>query len=150
VHSLSKRSNLAGVRVGFYAGDPDLVQYLSEVRKHVGMMVPGPAQAAGVAALADDAHVALQRDRYRARLDRMAAVLSTWSGIDVPLPDGGFYLWFRVGDAWDFTERLVRESGALLSPGDFYGAAGSEHVRVAVVQPDDRIDLVARRLGIAI
>ena len=62
----------------------------------------------------------------------------------------GFYLWFRVGDAWDFTERLVRESGALLSPGDFYGAAGSEHVRVAVVQPDDRIDLVARRLGIAI
>ncbi|HEX6657891.1 MAG TPA: aminotransferase class I/II-fold pyridoxal phosphate-dependent enzyme [Ilumatobacter sp.] len=150
VHSLSKRSNLAGVRVGFYAGDPDLVQYLSEVRKHVGMMVPGPAQAAGVAALADDAHVAIQRDRYRSRLDRMAAVLSAWSGIDVPLPDGGFYLWFRVGDAWAFTERLVRESGALLSPGDFYGAAGSEYVRVAVVQPDDRIDLVARRLGIAI
>ena len=150
VHSLSKRSNLAGVRVGFYAGDPDLVQYLSEVRKHVGMMVPGPAQAAGVAALADDDHVALQRDRYRSRLDRMARVLSAWSGVDVPRPDGGFYLWFRVGDAWGFTERLVRESGALLSPGDFYGAAGSEFVRVAVVQPDDRIDLVARRLGIAI
>jgi succinyldiaminopimelate transaminase len=150
VHSLSKRSNLAGVRVGFYAGDPDLVQYLSEVRKHVGMMVPGPAQAAGVAALADDAHVALQRDRYRSRLVRMADVLSQWSGIDVPLPAGGFYLWFRVGDAWDFTERLVRQSGALLSPGDFYGTAGSDHVRVAVVQPDDRIDLVARRLGIAV
>jgi succinyldiaminopimelate transaminase len=150
VHSLSKRSNLAGVRVGFYAGDPDLVQYLSEVRKHVGMMVPGPAQAAGVAALADDAHVALQRDRYRSRLDRMAAVLATWSGIEIPLPAGGFYLWYRVGDAWAYTERLARESGALLSPGDFYGAAGSEYVRVAVVQPDDRIDLVARRLGIAI
>ncbi len=150
VHSLSKRSNLAGVRVGFYAGDPDLVHYLSEVRKHVGMMVPGPAQAAGVAALADDDHVAVQRGRYRSRLDRMAKVLSAWSGIEVPLPDGGFYLWFRVGDAWEFTERLVRESGALLSPGDFYGAAGSEHVRAAVVQPDDRIDLVARRLGIAI
>jgi succinyldiaminopimelate transaminase len=150
VHSLSKRSNLAGVRVGFYAGDPELVQYLSEVRKHVGMMVPGPAQAAGVAALADDAHVALQRDRYRSRLVRMADVLSQWSGIDVPLPAGGFYLWFRVGDAWDFTERLVRQSGALLSPGDFYGTAGSDHVRVAVVQPDDRIDLVARRLGVAV
>jgi succinyldiaminopimelate transaminase len=150
VHSLSKRSNLAGVRVGFYAGDPDLVQYLSEVRKHVGMMVPGPAQAAGVAALADDAHVALQRDRYRSRVVRMAGVISQWSGIDVPLPAGGFYLWFRVGDAWDFTERLVRQSGALLSPGDFYGTAGSDHVRVAVVQPDDRIDLVARRLGIAV
>ena len=150
VHSLSKRSNLAGVRVGFYAGDPELVHYLSEVRKHVGMMVPGPAQAAAVAALADDDHVGLQRSRYRSRLERMASVLSTWSGIDVPLPDGGFYLWFRVGDAWDFTERLVRESGALLSPGDFYGAAGSEFVRAAVVQPDDRIDLVARRLGIAV
>jgi succinyldiaminopimelate transaminase len=150
VHSLSKRSNLAGLRVGFYAGDPDLVQYLGEVRKHVGMMVPGPAQAAGVAALADDAHVTLQRDRYRSRLDRMAAVLSAWSGVDVPLPAGGFYLWFRVGDAWEFTERLVRESGALLSPGDFYGAAGSEYVRVAVVQPDDRIDLVAHRLGITV
>src|SRR3954452_9929025 len=86
VHSLSKRSNLAGLRIGFYAGDPELVQYLSEVRKHVGMMVPGPAQAAGVAALADDAHVAQQRDRYRSRLDRMATVLSTWSGIDIPLP----------------------------------------------------------------
>jgi succinyldiaminopimelate transaminase len=150
VHSLSKRSNLAGARVGFYAGDPELVHYLQEVRKHVGMMVPGPAQAAGVAALADDAHVDVQRDRYRARLDRMAVILSRWSGIDVPLPDGGFYLWFHVGDAWGFTERLARESGALLSPGDFYGAAGSEFVRAAVVQPDDRIDLVARRLGIAI
>ena len=68
VHSLSKRSNLAGVRVGFYAGDPDLVTYLSEVRKHVGMMVPGPAQAAGVAALEDTEHVEVQRARYLARL----------------------------------------------------------------------------------
>jgi len=150
VHSLSKRSNLAGARVGFYAGDPALVQYLSEVRKHVGMMVPGPIQAAGVAALDDDAHVELQRQRYRSRLERMASVLRRWSGLEVPLPAGGFYLWFPVGDAWEFTERLARESGALLSPGDFYGSAGADHVRVAVVQPDDRIDLVARRLGIGI
>jgi succinyldiaminopimelate transaminase len=148
VHSLSKRSNLAGTRVGFYAGDPELVDYLREVRKHVGMMVPGPAQAAGVTALDDDAHVAAQRDRYRARLERLAYVLQTWSGIDVPLPSGGFYLWFEVGDAWEFTERLVRESGALLSPGEFYGAAGADYVRAAVVQPDERIELVARRLGI--
>jgi succinyldiaminopimelate transaminase len=149
VHSLSKRSNLAGTRVGFYAGDPELVEYLREVRKHVGMMVPGPVQAAGVAALDDDAHVEVQRQRYRARLERTASILQQWSGIDVPLPAGGFYLWFRVGDAWDFTERLARESGALLSPGDFYGADGAEYVRAAVVQPDDRIDLVARRLGLA-
>ena len=95
VHSLSKRSNLAGVRVGFYAGDAELVDYLQEVRKHVGMMVPGPAQAAGVAALDDDDHVALQRERYRSRLEWLATVLSEWSGEPVALPAGGFYLWFR-------------------------------------------------------
>jgi aspartate/methionine/tyrosine aminotransferase len=148
VHSLSKRSNLAGARVGFYAGDPDLVHYLQEVRKHVGMMVPGPAQAAGVVALDDDTHVEAQRTVYRRRLERMARVLEAWSGIGVPLPAGGFYLWFRVGDAWEFTERLAREGGALVSPGDFYGRAGAEYVRVAVVQPDERIDLVAGRLGV--
>jgi aspartate/methionine/tyrosine aminotransferase len=83
VHSLSKRSNLAGLRVGFYAGDPELVTYLSEVRKHVGMMVPGPAQAAGVAALNDDAHVDEQRDRYRRRLEDFAKVLGKL-GVDAP------------------------------------------------------------------
>jgi aspartate/methionine/tyrosine aminotransferase len=76
VHSLSKRSNLAGLRVGFYAGDEELVTYLKEVRKHVGMLVPGPAQAAGAVALSDDDHVQVQRDRYRARLERLAGVLS--------------------------------------------------------------------------
>lgn len=148
VHSLSKRSNLAGARVGFYAGDPELVEYLREVRKHVGMMVPGPVQAAGVLALDDDAHVDLQRGRYLGRLERMAHVLQRWSGIDVALPDGGFYLWVPVDDAWDFTERLATEAGALVSPGDFFGEAAGDHVRVAVVQPDERIDLVAQRLGL--
>ena len=148
VHSLSKRSNLAGARVGFYAGDADLVEYLHEVRKHVGMMVPGPTQAAGVVALDDDQHVEVQRGRYLARLERMATVLSRWSGIDVPLPAGGFYLWFGVDDAWEFAERLATEGGALVSPGDFYGEAGVGFVRVAVVQPDTQIDLVASRLGV--
>jgi aspartate/methionine/tyrosine aminotransferase len=149
VHSLSKRSNLAGVRVGFYAGDADLVHYLQEIRKHVGMMVPGPAQAAGVAALDDDEHVAVQRDRYRRRLELMATTLSRWSGVEIPLPAGGFYLWADVGDGWGFTERLAKEGGALVSPGEFYGAAGTNFVRVAVVQPDDRLALVAERLGVA-
>jgi succinyldiaminopimelate transaminase len=147
VHSLSKRSNLAGTRVGFYAGDAELVEYLREVRKHVGMMVPGPAQAAGVVALDDDEHVELQRDRYRRRLELTADVLSRWSGIDIAMPGGGFYLWFRVGDAWEFTERLARDAGTLVSPGEFYGEAGRDYVRVAVVQPDDRISEIARRLG---
>ncbi|MEM8746421.1 MAG: aminotransferase class I/II-fold pyridoxal phosphate-dependent enzyme [Actinomycetota bacterium] len=146
VHSLSKRSNLAGVRTGFYAGDADLVDYLREVRKHAGMMVPGPAQSAAVAALDDDDHVEVQRDRYRSRLERLAAVIGEWSGIDVRTPGGAFYLWIECGDGWKFAERLARDGGALVSPGEFYGPAGSAHVRVAVVQPDERIDLVADRL----
>ena len=148
VHSLSKRSNLAGARVGFYAGDAELVRYLQEVRKHVGMMVPGPAQAAAVVALDDDEHVEAQRVRYRRRLERMAAVLEAWSGRAVPLPAGGFYLWFPADDGWAFTERLAAAGGALVSPGEFYGPSVTDHVRVAVVQPDERIELVAERLGV--
>ncbi len=148
VHSLSKRSNLAGVRVGFYAGDAELVGYLQEVRKHVGMMVPGPAQAAGVAALDDDEHVAVQRERYRGRLELLATVLSKWSQEPVALPDGAFYLWIPVGDGWEYAERLARDGGALVSPGEFYGPDGARFVRVAVVQPDDRIQLVADRLAV--
>ena len=147
VHSLSKRSNLAGLRVGAYAGDADLVSYLSEVRKHVGMMVPGPAQAAAVVALDDDAHVIEQRRLYAERLDTMARVLSAWSDVEISRPDGGFYLWYRVGDAWAYAERLAAIGGALVSPGEFYGPQSADYVRVAVVQPSDRIDLVARRLG---
>ena len=146
VHSLSKRSNLAGVRVGFYAGDPELVAYLQLVRKHAGMMVPGPAQAAGIVALDDEAHVAVQRDRYRDRLEQLAAALSAWSGSDVPLPDGGFYLWIPVDDGWGFAERLARDGGAIVSPGEFYGEAGRGFVRAAVVQPTERLRLVADRL----
>ncbi len=148
VHSLSKRSNLAGVRVGFYAGDAELVGYLKEVRKHVGMMVPGPAQAAGVVALADDAHVAgaarpLPRPARAAGEDAVGMVRHR--GADA---GGGFYLWFDATDGWEFAERLARVGGALVSPGDFYGAGGANNVRAAVVQPDERIELVARRLGV--
>ncbi|MBU3703904.1 MAG: aminotransferase class I/II-fold pyridoxal phosphate-dependent enzyme [Ilumatobacteraceae bacterium] len=150
VHSLSKRSNLAGVRVGFYAGDHDIVDYLKEVRKHVGMMVPGPAQAAGVAALADDVHVAEQRDRYLRRLETVCTVVGKWSGLDISMPAGGFYLWFDAHDGWAFAERLAREAGTLVSPGDFYGAGGANNVRIAVVQPDEKIALMARRLGVSL
>jgi succinyldiaminopimelate transaminase len=149
VHSLSKRSNLAGARVGFYAGDRAIVEFLRSVRQHSGMMVPGPMQAAGAVAFDDDEHVEVQRERYRHRLEKLATVLSDWSGIDVPLPGGAFYLWIPVADGWAFAERLAAEGGALVSPGEFYGPDGSDFVRVAVVQPDDRIELVARRLSSA-
>jgi aspartate/methionine/tyrosine aminotransferase len=112
------------------------------------MLVPGPAQAAGAVALADNEHVAVQRERYLGRLRRMAHVLSVWSGLPIDMPAGGFYLWFDAADGWAFAERLATEGGALVSPGDFYGAGGANNVRVAVVQPDDRIELVARRLGV--
>jgi len=147
LHSLSKRSNLAGLRIGFYAGDAELVEYLQEVRKHMGMLVPGPVQAAATVALGDDEHVVVQRDRYLRRLDTLSTALAKWSGLDVRMPAGGFYLWFDAEDGWAFAEQFARHAGALVSPGDFYGAGGANNVRVAVVQPDDRIDLVIQRLG---
>lgn len=149
VHSLSKRSNLAGVRAGFYAGDAALVHYLQEVRKHAGFMLPGPVQAASVVAFGDDAHVDAQREVYLRRLRRGAEVIAATYGIDVPLPGGGFYLWVPApgGDAWGFAARLAADAGTLVSPGEFYGPAGAGHVRIAMVQPDDRLELVATRLG---
>ncbi|MEZ5410562.1 MAG: aminotransferase class I/II-fold pyridoxal phosphate-dependent enzyme [Acidimicrobiales bacterium] len=151
VHSLSKRSNMAGVRCGFYAGDPELVHYLGELRKHAGFMLPGPVQAAATAAYDDDAHVAVQRQRYRQRLELMQRVAKLF-GSDAPLPAGGFYLWAPApgGDAWAFAHRLAEEAGVLVSPGEFYGPQGTDHVRIAVVQPDDRIALAAQRVGLEI
>jgi succinyldiaminopimelate transaminase len=148
VHSLSKRSNLAGARAGFYAGDAALVTYLSEVRKHAGFMVPGSVQAAGALAWADDAHVVEQRDRYRRRLDLVAEGLAAL-GHRVEDPGGAFYLWVPApdGDAWALAGDLARRGGALVSPGEFYGPAGAGHVRIAVVQPSDRLRLVLARLG---
>jgi succinyldiaminopimelate transaminase len=150
VHSLSKRSNLAGVRAGFYAGDPTLVDYLREVRKHQGLMVPGPVQAAAVVAWGDDDHVVEQRARYRNRLEMMAEALRG-AGVEVSLPEGSFYLWVAApeGDAWGFARRLAEVAGVIASPGEFYGDAAPGFVRLAMVQPDDRIALAAERISSA-
>jgi succinyldiaminopimelate transaminase len=167
VHSLSKRSNLAGVRSGFYAGDPDLVEYLSEVRKHAGLMVAGPVQAASVVALADQAHVEEQRGIYAERLELFASILGKL-GLTAAVPEGAFYLWVPApdpgpagragatggteqvgGPAWELTERLARDGGVIVSPGEFYGVAGAGYVRVALVAPTERLELVGRRLGVA-
>ncbi len=148
LHSLSKRSNFAGARYGFYAGDPDLVHYLSELRKHSGYMVPGPVQHAAIAALSDQSHVDVQRERYRSRLAGLADVL-TAAGLDVGLPQGGFYLWVPApeGDAWALVARLAEQAGVLASPGEFYGQAGAGHVRFAVVESDERLALIGDRLA---
>ena len=146
VHSLSKRSNLAGLRVGFYSVDADIVNYLREIRKHAGFMVPGPAQAAAVAALSDQDHVENQRTTYLARLERLSKIMARL-GVEAPLPRGGFYLWVPApeGDAWLFVRRLIEDLGLLASPGEFYGKAGAEYVRIAAVQGDERIALLEER-----
>lgn len=149
LHSLSKRSNLAGLRLGWYAGDEEVVYYLREVRKHAGMMVPGPMQRAGLVALEDEHHVDVQREVYRERMELMRGILAK-VGIEVDMPGGGFYLWAPApnGDSWVLAERLAHKGGALVSPGDFYGPDAGSHVRIALVQPVERIELVARRLGV--
>lgn len=146
VHSLSKRSNLAGVRVGFYAGDQDLVDYLGLIRKHSGMMVPGPIQYAATLAFDDDDHVASQRGIYLARLDFMEKVFSQ-CGYKVAKPDGGFYLWFRseLDDGFELAAELAHRLGILVSPGEFYGDQSRPYVRVAMVAEMDKLELVAQR-----
>lgn len=148
LHSVSKRSNLAGLRFGFYAGDAEVVSFLRQVRQHAGFMVPGPVQRAGTAALADRAHAAAQRERYRGRLGRLREILAA-AGVEAPMPAGGIYLWARApgGDAWGLAELLADKAGMVVSPGEFYGRAGAGYVRVAAVAPMEDLELVASRLG---
>jgi succinyldiaminopimelate transaminase len=150
VHSVSKRSNLAGLRFGWYAGDAEVVEFLRDVRQHAGFMVPGVAQLAGAAALADQEHADAQRERYRQRLERLRQILGA-VGVPGPFPEGGIYIWAPApdGDAWALTARLAAEGGLVVSPGEFYGPAGAGCVRVAAVAPMDRIQLVASRFGVA-
>jgi succinyldiaminopimelate transaminase len=148
VHSLSKRDNFAGARIGFYAGDRELVHYLREVRKHAGLMPAGPVQAAAVVALGDDAHVEVQRERYQRRLTTLRTILGTL-GYEAPMPDGAFYLWVPApdGEAWTAARDLAVRAGIVCSPGEFYGAASAGWFRLAAVQPDERIALAASRVS---
>jgi succinyldiaminopimelate transaminase len=147
VHSLSKRSNLAGYRAGFVTGDPALVAELLEIRKHAGLMVPGPVQAAMTAALADDRHADEQRARYAARRARLrpALVAAGWS---VDGSEAGLYLWAAHSelDCRRSVDRLA-ELGILVAPGEIYGPTGSGHVRVALTATDERIDAAVERLA---
>jgi succinyldiaminopimelate transaminase len=145
VHSLSKRSNLAGYRAGFVAGDPVLVRELLAVRKHAGMIMPAPVQAAMVAALSDESHVAEQRDRYSHRRTRLRDAL-TAAGFTIEHSEAGLYLWCTRGeDGWATVDWFAAR-GILVAPGDFYGPAGSRHVRVALTASDERVDAAVARL----
>jgi succinyldiaminopimelate transaminase len=148
VHSLSKRSNMAGYRFGFVAGDPDLIARLLEVRKHMGAMVPTPVQTAAIAAWNDDVHVDVQRERYaRRRLTMRNALLE--AGFRIDHSEAGLYLWAtRDEPCWETVEWCA-ERGLLVTPGDFYGPAGERHVRVAMTATDADIATAAARLAVA-
>ncbi|UNX55675.1 succinyldiaminopimelate transaminase [Georgenia sp. TF02-10] len=149
LYSLSKQSNLAGYRAAFAAGDRALVGSLTEVRRHAGMMVPAPVQAAMVAALGDDAHVTAQRERYRSRRALLLdAVHAAGLRLD-PESVAGLYLWVRAADgaatSWQLVDALAHR-GILVAPGTFYGAQGEGYVRVALTATDERVAAAAGRL----
>jgi len=145
LHSLSKRSNLAGYRFGFVAGDRSLIAAILEVRKHAGMMTPGPVQAAAAAAWGDDAHVEQQRERYRARRTVIAAALQACR-FRIDHSEAGLYLWAcRDEPCWDSVSWLA-DRGILVTPGEFYGPAGARHIRVALTATDRDVAAVADRL----
>lgn len=145
VHSLSKRSNLAGYRAAFLAGDPGVLGPLLEIRKHGGMMTPSPTQAAVVAALGDDTHVREQRERYAARRSALRRALLS-HGFRIEHSEASLYLWAtRDEPCWDTVAHLAAR-GILVAPGDFYGPAGKDFVRVALTATDERIDAAVERL----
>jgi succinyldiaminopimelate transaminase len=147
VHSLSKRSNLAGYRAGYVLGDPALIATLLEVRKHAGLIVPSPVQAAMVAALGDDTHVTEQRRRYAARRELLRPALEK-AGLRIEHSAGGLYLWCTAGeDCWTTVGKLA-DRGILVAPGEFYGPTGQQFVRVALTATDERVAQVPLRLAV--
>jgi aspartate/methionine/tyrosine aminotransferase len=149
VHSLSKQSSLAGYRAAFVAGDAALVRRLLEVRKHAGMMVPAPVQAAMTAALGDDDHVAEQLERYRRRRTALRGALES-AGLEVDGSEAGLYLWARAAgagqDCWETVGDLA-DQGVLVAPGSFYGPAAARHVRVALTASDETVQRAVARLS---
>lgn len=146
VYSLSKQSSLAGYRAAFAAGDPALIADLVETRKHAGMIVPAPVQAAMAVALGDDGHVTAQRDVYRARRETLLPAVEH-AGFTVSGSEAGLYLWAtRNENCWETLEWLA-ERGIVAAPGSFYGAAGEQHVRIALTATDERVQAGARRLS---
>jgi succinyldiaminopimelate transaminase len=147
VHSLSKRSNLAGYRAGFLGGDPALIADLLAVRRHAGMIMPAPVQAALVAALDDESPVVTQRDRYAARRAALRPALER-AGFAVTHSEAGLYLWCsRDEDCWKTVDWLA-DRGVLAAPGTFYGPAGEHHVRVALTATDERVAAAVERLSV--
>jgi len=146
VHSLSKRSNLAGYRCAFAAGDPAVVGELLAVRKNLGLMMPGPQQHAMAVALDDDAHVEEQHARYAARRADLRSALER-AGFRIDHSEASLYLWAtRDEPCWE-TVAALADLGILVAPGEFYGPVGARHVRVAFTATDERVAAAVGRLG---
>ena len=146
IHSLSKRSSMAGYRAAMMIGDKDLIAKILEVRKHAGMMVPLPVQKAMIAALSDNKHVALQRELYNSRKAKVRSAIEK-NGFKVDHSEAGLYLWAtRSEPDWDSVSWFA-EHGILVTPGHFYGEKGGKHVRIAMTATDAQIDELVKRIG---
>lgn len=146
IHSLSKRSSMAGYRAAMMIGDKELIAKILEVRKHAGMLVPLPVQKAMVSALSDNKHVSEQRNRYNARKEKVRAAIEK-NGFKVDHSEAGLYLWATRGESdWESVSWFA-ERGILVTPGHFYGEKGSKHVRIAMTATDAQIDDLVKRLG---
>ncbi|MGO1383529.1 MAG: succinyldiaminopimelate transaminase [Arachnia sp.] len=145
VHSISKRSNAAGYRGGFVAGDPTVVAELIGARKHLGMMLPSPIQAAMAALLGDQDHVEEQRTRYLARREALWSALKV-AGFRIDHSQGALYLWATRDEPCRDSIDWLAARGILAAPGDFYGEASKRHVRIALTATDERIAAAVSRL----
>jgi N-succinyldiaminopimelate aminotransferase len=139
-HSLSKRSNLPGLRSGFVAGDADILKSFLLYRTYHGCAMPVQTQLASVAAWNDEAHVKANRDLYREKFDAVLAILD--GVLDVQRPDGGFYLWAKTPiDDETFTRELFAREHVTVVPGSYLSRAvdgnnpGAGRVRMALVAP---------------
>ena len=146
MHSLSKSANMASYRAGMFAGDSVLLAELLEVRKHAGLMIPGPVQSAMLAALADDPSEQLQRSRYATRRAQLMRAL-TQAGFRIDHSEAGMYLWATRGEDCRASVEWLADRGILVAPGDFYGPAGQQYVRVGLNGTDERIAAACQRLA---
>lgn len=136
-HSLSKRSNAAGLRSGFVAGDPKIVAMMLRWKTYGGVQIPIPIQNASAALWRDEAHVETIRGEYRAKFQLAKSILHNKGGYFTP--DGGFFLWLDVGDGQAVTRRLWAEGGVKVLPGGYLAREidgvnpGDRYIRVALV-----------------
>lgn len=139
-HSLSKRSNVPGLRSGFIAGDADIVNKFLLYRTYHGCALPLATQQASIAAWSDEEHVQQNRALYRQKFTEVCAILQPY--IDVPQPDAGFYLWPNVAaDDCQFAADLYQQQNVTVLPGQYLSRTsngrnpGYGHIRMALVAP---------------